>query len=116
MKFPSFLMAEETYEIELEDVGEELEQMKVSNIVKEELVKRKIISEGQRVVVPEGAYEEEADKYGYIYFHYPFEVFEEKGQEILFTGTAYGKALPTREIAWMTIAIPREKAKLDKVS
>jgi len=102
-------MAEETYEIELEDVGEKLEQVKVSNLVREELAKRKIISEGQSVVVPEGAYEEEADKYGYIYFRYPFEVFEEKGQEILFTGTAYGKALPTREIMYMTIEIPTNR-------
>ena len=109
MNFPSFLMAEETYEIELEDVGEKLEQVKVSNLVREELAKRKIISEGQSVVVPEGAYEEEADKYGYIYFRYPFEVFEEKGQEILFTGTAYGKALPTREIMYMTIEIPTNR-------
>jgi hypothetical protein len=109
-------MEEETYEIELHDVGEELEQIKVSNIVKEELVKRKIISEGQDVVVPEGAYEEDIGERGNIYFYYPFEVFEEKGQEILFTGIAYGKALPTREIDWMSIVIPREKAKLDEVS
>jgi len=105
-------MEEETYEIELEDVGEELEQMKVSNIVKEELVKRKIISEEQDVVVPAGAYEEDIGEYGYIYFYYPFEVLGGNS----FIGAAYGKALPTREIAWMTIAIPREKAKLDRVS
>lgn len=105
-------MEEETYEIELDDAGEELEQMKVSNIVKEELVKRKIISEEQDVVVPEGAYEEDIGEHGYIYFYYPFEVLGENS----FIGAAYGKALPTREIAWMTITIPREKAKLDKVS
>jgi len=105
-------MEEETYEIELHDVGEELGQTKVSNIVKEELVKRKIISEGQDVVVPEGAYEEDIGEHGYIYFYYPFEVLGENS----FDGAAYGKALPTREIVWMTIVIPREKAKLDKVS